>query len=301
MMKNIFRLVSPEILEVYNLRRDGGLIFLKTTNPNKVKFKKIKILLISAYYKNWDTIRIENIAYKPKPNTNLFSSKSLIRKDDLILTNTFYNQETGYWAQAWTSSQKLNSIWKITSKKVAIFPEALNVKAPVDATLWKSGPRVLSYSKAVGFSLMIGLDANNQLAAETLDGFTFNPNVGFHRRRPKSFFGLLCGLAVMVCSLIFALQISVKENLNFLLNPPSQFENTLVGISALEYLQTDVPDGTMESLVFDQRKQSLTLIFSSKIQANDFFKKFSLRPNPNEDGKIEKIENTVVFSDGVEK
>ena len=300
-MIKIFRLVSPKILEVYNLRRDGGLIFLKTISPNKAKFKKIKILVISAYYKNWDTIRIENIAYKPKPDTNLFSSKLLIKKDDLILTNTFYNQETGYWAQAWTSSQKLNSIWKITSKRVTIFPEALNVTAPDDATLWKSGPRVLNYSKAVGFSLMVGLDTNDQLAAETLDGFTFNPNVGFHRRRLKSYFGLLCGVAVMACSFIFAWQNSAKENLNFLLNPPSQFENTLAGISALEYLQADVSDGMLKSLVFDQRTQSLTLIFFSKIQANDFFKKFSLRPNPNEDRKIEKIENTVVFSDRVEK
>ena len=300
-MIKIFRLVSPKILEVYNLRRDGRLIFLKIISPDKVKFKKIKILLISAYYKNWGTIRIENIAYKPKANTNLFSSKSLIRKDDLILTNNFYNQETGYWAQAWTSSQKLNSIWRITSKRVKIFPESLNITAPDDATLWKSGPRVLNYSKAVGFSLMVGLDTNNPLAAENLDGFSFNPNVEFHRRRPKRFFGLLCGVAVMACSFIFAWQNSAKENLNFLMNPPIQFENTLVGISALGYLQTDVPDGMLESLVFDQRTQSLTLIFSSKMQADDFFKNFSLRPNPNEDRKIEKIENTVVFSDGVEK
>ena len=143
-MKKLFRLVSPKILEVYNVQRSGKLSLLNVQEPTPKNSSKIRHLLISSGYSNWDTTQIENVAYKPKHDSNIFGSKSLLNSDDVILTEPFYNFNTQYWAQAWTSKDRLNSVWKLTSKKTIVFPEALNVSASDDNKCWQSGPLKLN-------------------------------------------------------------------------------------------------------------------------------------------------------------
>ena len=85
-MTNLYRLVSPEKLELYDLKRNGKLHFRKTIAPSNFNFKKIRLLVLSAYFINWDTTRIENTAYQPSGNVNLFASKSVFGKHNLITT-----------------------------------------------------------------------------------------------------------------------------------------------------------------------------------------------------------------------
>ena len=120
-MKKLFRLISMNKLEVYHLNRTGELKFHEAIDPKNVKLRKIKYLLVSANFTKWDTTQIENVAYKPRPSTNLFSSKSLFKNENLVTTDAYYNEQTGYWAQAWTSDEKLNAIWKIISKGAVIY------------------------------------------------------------------------------------------------------------------------------------------------------------------------------------
>ena len=81
-MKKLYRLVSSNVLEIYNLKGSGELHFCKSVNPTKFNFRKIRHLIISACFTNWDTKRIENIAYKPNSKMNMFASQSIYEKDE---------------------------------------------------------------------------------------------------------------------------------------------------------------------------------------------------------------------------
>ena len=86
-MKKLYRLVSSNVLEIYNLKGSGELLFCKSVNPTEFNFRKIRHLIISACFTNWDTKRIENIAYKPNSKMNMFASKLEFEENYFIITN----------------------------------------------------------------------------------------------------------------------------------------------------------------------------------------------------------------------
>lgn len=295
-MKKLFRLISMNKLEVYHLNRTGELKFHEAIDPKNVKLRKIKYLLVSANFTNWDTTQIENVAYKPRPSTNLFSSKSLFKNENLVTADAYYNEQTGYWAQAWTSDEKLNAIWKIISKGAVIYPEALNIVCKTDATLWQSGPCLLSFSKETGFSHIFQSTENDPVIAKTLEGFLFSPKVGYQKKREKGYSSLFWCSIFLLASLTFSWQYSFKGTVNLIIHPPTHFENTLTSLPLLQRIQNEIPDGALLAIELNQREKAATLTFLSDETAQRFLKKIESITNFNEHMKVEKIKNTIVLS-----
>ena len=119
-MKKLYRLVSSNVLEIYNLKGSGELLFCKSVNPTEFNFRKIRHLIISACFTNWDTKRIENIAYKPNSKMNMFASQSIFEKDEVFITLPYKSSNTDYWTQAWAPKNKLSPFLKNISKKIIL-------------------------------------------------------------------------------------------------------------------------------------------------------------------------------------
>ena len=300
-MKKIFRLVSPKILEVYSVQRSGKLSLLNVQEPTPKNSSKIRHLLISSDYSNWDTTQIENVAYKPNHDSNIFGSKSLLRNEHVVLTEPFYNLNTQYWAQAWTPKDSLNSVWKLTSKKTVVFPEALNISASDDNKCWQSGPLHLKYSKETGFSSILPETMGDQEVSKTLEGFFFSPNVKFERRRSKNSFSVALSSITFLACATFVWNYSLQETVNAWLKPPIIYENQLKTISIFRDYQNHISDGSLSSVEFDQRKGAMTLIFVSGAEAKGFRNKIMQLQNRKGAPKLQINKDTVILTVEVPK
>ena len=298
-MTNLYRLVSPEKLELYELKRNGKLHFIKTIIPSNFNFKKIRLLILSAYFTNWDTTRIENTAYKPNDNVNLFAARSLFDKENLIITPPYRNMSTGFWAQAWAPSDKLMSIIKNVSKKTCVYAESITISAKDNSVFWQSGPVILNGSDETGFTNRNSPDAIKAAIVENLDGFEFKALAEFNLfSRQKPYAPILAGLALLA-SLIFAWEFSIKEAVKNYRDPTVVFDNRLASLAMMNTAQEFVPDGAATQVSFDQRTQETLLTFISKETALNFFKIISNHPDIINNWSISINKYTVVFKESI--
>ena len=271
-MTDLYRLVAPEKLELYDLKKDGKLVFCHSIDAANFNFKKIRLLILSAHFINWDTTRIENTAYQPRSDANLFASKSIFYRDNLIITAPFRNISTEFWAQAWAPKDKLLPILKNTPKQAKIYAESLAISACDNTTLWKSGPIILNNSEKTGFSERHSPEIINEKVAVTLDGFTFVPRATFNLSKHKKPYAIMLASVIFIASLIFAWEFSVKEALKNSREPIVAFDNRLLGLELINKIQNFVPNSSAEQITFDQRTQETHLTFVSEVKAIKFFK-----------------------------
>lgn len=296
-MTNLYRLVSPEKLELYDLKRSGKIHFIKTIVPSNFNFKKIRLLILSAYFTNWDTTRIENTAYQPRDNVNLFAARSLFEKESLIITPPYRNISTGFWTQAWVPNDILISILKNISKKAKVYAESITISATDNSVFWQSGPVILNGANETGFTNRHSPDAIQDIIVDNLDGFEFRALAAFNLfSRKKSYALMLAGLTLLT-SIIFSWEFSVKELVKNNRAPAVIFDNRLPGLSMINTVQKFVPSGAAKQLSFDQRTQETLLTFISKENAVSFFKIISNSSKVIEKWSISIENRTVVFKE----
>ena len=298
-MTNLYRLVSPEKLELYDLKRNRKLHFVKTIVPANFNFKKIRLLILSAYFTNWDTTRIENTAYKPNDHVNLFAARSLFDKENLIITPPYRNMSTGFWAQAWAPSDKLMSIIKNVSKKTCIYAESITISAKDNSVFWQSGPVILNGSDETGFNNRHSPEAIEDTIVENLDGFEFKALAEFKLFSGKKSYSLILAGVALLASLIFAWEFSIKEVVKNNRSPAVVFDNRFASLALMNTVQEFVPDGAARQVSFDQRSQETLLTFISKETALDFFKIISNYPEIIRKWSISINDYTVVFKESV--
>ena len=298
-MTNLYRLVSPEKLELYDLKRNGKLHFVKTIVPANFNFKKIRLLILSAYFTNWDTTRIENTAYKPNDNVNLFAARSLFDKENLIITPPYRNMSTGFWAQAWAPSDKVMSIIKNVSKKTRIYAESITISAKDNSVFWQSGPVILNGSDETGFNNRHSPETIEDTIVENLDGFEFKALAEFKLFSGKKSYSLILAGAALLASLIFSWEFSIKEVVKNNRSPAVVFDNRFASLALMNTVQEFVPDGAARQVSFDQRSQETLLTFISKETALDFFKIISNYPEIVRKWSISINDYTVVFKESV--
>jgi len=296
-MANLYRLVSPEKLELYDLKRSGKLHFVKTIVPSNFNFKKIRLLILSAYFTNWDTTRIENTAYQPRDNVNLFAARSLFEKENLTITPPYRNMSTGFWAQAWAPNDKLLPIIKNISKKASIYAESITISARDNSFFWQSGPVILNGSDETGFTNRHSPEAIQGTIAENLDGFEFKALAEFNLfSRKKPYALMLAGLALLA-SIAFSWEFSVKEAAKNNRSPALVFDNRLHGLTIINTIQEFIPSGAAKQVSFDQRTQETLLTFTSKEKALSFFKIISNSSKVIGEWNISIENKTVVFKE----
>ena len=300
-MTDLYRLVTPEKLELYDLKKDGKLVFCQSIDAANFNFKKIRLLILSAHFINWDTTRIENTAYQPHSDAHLFASKSVFYKENLIITAPFHNLATNFWAQAWAPKDKLLPILKNIPKQTKIYAESLAISACDDTISWQSGPIILNNSGKTGFSERQSPATINEKAAVTLDGFTFVPRATFNLYKQKKPYALMLASLILLASLIFAWEFSVKEALKNSREPIVAFDNRLLGLVLINKIQNFVPNSSAEQITFDQRTQKTHLTFVSKVKAVNFFEIVSTTSEILAGWSISLKDLTVIFKHSGDK
>lgn len=294
-MTDLYRLVSPDKLELYDLKKDGKLIFCQNINPSNFNFKKIRILILSAYFINWDTTRIENTAYQPHSTANLFASRSIFPEEELVITAPFRNISTGFWAQAWAPKDKLGLILKNISKQAKIYAESITVSASDSAIFWQSGPVVLNNSNETGFTARHSLEVISGKVVENLDGFNFIAQAAFNLFKEKKPYALIFAGLALLASVTFAWEHSIKKVLKNNLETAVSFDNRLLGIGLVDTIQNFVPDGATEKVTFDQRTQETSLTFTSEAKAKKFFNSVSTSSDSIGGWSVSIKDLTVIF------
>lgn len=270
-MANVYRLVSPEKLEIYEFKKNGKLRLSKSTSPSALNFKKIKHLILSAYYSNWDVIRIENTAYQPNERAFLFSSKIAFDVDNMLTSAPFCNNISGYWAQAWCQKILLTTKLASISNQTKVYAEGVSVLSKEGGIYWRSGPVILSNAEHTGFTERYSEAEIKGPILENIDGFEFlqrAPLIGFGEKKLRVLIATSIG---MIASLLFAWELSVKEAALMYFNPPAYFQNQLTGFDILNITQNLVRDGSVDKITFDQRTQQTILAFKSDDTAKTFF------------------------------
>ena len=294
-MKKLYRLVSSDDLEIYNLKESGELLFCKSVNPTKFNFKKIRHLIISAHFTNWDAKRIENIAYKPNSTVNMFASQSIYEKDKVFITLPYKFSNTDYWTQAWAPKNRLSPFLKTISKKIKIYPEALTINGPKKNTYWKSGPLILNSDNRSDFININFQEEFNHNISKNLNGFIFEPSIEFIIFKKKKPIGLIFSIFILIMSIIFIWLHSLNEIILEKNNPPTLYENNISGMKLLEIIQSSIPDGVIQNIKFDQRIDSTTYTFLSNQNAFDFFNLASEFSDTLNEWEISNEANIVTF------
>lgn len=294
-MKKLYRLVSSDDLEIYNLKESGELLFCKSVNPTKFNFRKIRHLIISACFTNWDTKRIENIAYKPNSKMNMFASQSIYEKDKVFITLPYKFSNTDYWTQAWAPKNRLSPFLKTISKKIKIYPEALTINGPKKNTYWKSGPLILNSNNRSDFININFQEEFNHNISKNLNGFIFEPSIEFIIFKKKKPIGLIFSIFILIMSIIFIWFHSLNEIILEKNNPPTLYENNISGMKLLEIIQSSIPDGVIQNIKFDQRTDSTTYTFLSNQNAFDFFNLASEFSDTLNEWEISNEANIVTF------
>ena len=294
-MKKLYRLVSSDVLEIYNLKGSGELLFCKSVNPTEFNFRKIRHLIISACFTNWDTKRIENIAYKPNSKMNMFASQSIYEKDEVFITLPYKSSNTDYWTQAWAPKNKLSPFLKNISKNIKVYPEALTINGAKKNSYWKSGPLILNSNKSSDFNNIHLPEEFTYSISKNLNGFNFDPSIQFIIFKKKKPIGLIFSIFILIISIIFAWSHSVNEMILDKNNPPTIYENNISGLILLEIIQSSIPDGVIKNIKFDQRTDSTIYTFLSNQNAFEFFNLASEFSDTLNEWEISNEANIVTF------
>ena len=115
------------------------------------------------------------------------------------------------------------------------------------------------------------------------------------RSKKRKFHFLIALTILMLSSLLFAWEMSVKEIVTYHLNPPPVFDNSLYGIDILGITQGFISDGAIDHISFDQRKQQSVLTFTSAARAQLFFEAVLSRPDMLDNWNIILEEFDVTF------
>ena len=294
-MKKLYRLVSSNVLEIYNLKGSGELLFYKSVNPTEFNFRKIRHLIISACFTNWDTKRIENIAYKPNSKMNMFASQSIYEKDEVFITLPYKSSNTDYWTQAWAPKNKLSPFLKNISKNIKVYPEALTINGAKKNSYWKSGPLILNSNKSSDFNNIHLPEEFTYSISKNLNGFNFDPSIQFIIFKKKKPIGLIFSIFILIISIAFAWSHSVNEIILDKNNPPTIYDNNISGLILLEIIQSSIPDGVIKNIKFDQRTDSTIYTFLSNQNAFEFFNLASEFSDTLNEWEISNEANIVTF------
>ena len=294
-MKKLYRLVSSDVLEIYNLKGSGELLFCKSVNPTEFNFRKIRHLIISACFTNWGTKRIENIAYKPNSKMNMFASQSIYEKDEVFITLPYKSSNTDYWTQAWAPKNRLSPFLKNISKNIKVYPEALTINGTKKNSYWKSGPLILNSNKSSDFNNIHLPEEFTYSISKNLNGFNFDPSIQFIIFKKKKPIGLIFSIFILIISITFAWSHSVNEIILDKNNPPTIYENNISGLILLEIIQSSIPDGVIKNIKFDQRTDSTIYTFLSNQNAFEFFNLASEFSDTLNEWEISNEANIVTF------
>lgn len=127
MNKHIFRFISPDNIELYNIKR-GKLIFKgRIKSKDCAKYRVDKIILTPSHYVSASMPAV-SVKFGPEKGQFLFSDQSILRTEDLIYIPAIYDEAHKTWKQFWASRHLLLDIATLIPSIKYFYPEYLAVK-----------------------------------------------------------------------------------------------------------------------------------------------------------------------------
>jgi len=124
MNKQVFRFISPDNIELYNIKR-GKLIFKdRIKSKDCAKIKTDKVILTASHYVSASMLA-ESVKFVPEKGHFLFSDQSILRIEDLIHIPAIYDEVHNTWKQFWASSHLLLDIKTLIPSAKYFYPECL--------------------------------------------------------------------------------------------------------------------------------------------------------------------------------
>ena len=124
MNKQVFRFISPDNIELYNIKR-GKLIFKdRIKSKDCAKIKTDKVILTASHYVSASMLA-ESVKFVPEKGQFLFSDQSILRIEDLIHIPAIYDEVHNTWKQFWASSHLLLDIKALIPSAKYFYPECL--------------------------------------------------------------------------------------------------------------------------------------------------------------------------------
>lgn len=124
MNKQVFRFISPDNIELYNIKR-GKLIFKdRIKSKDCAKIKTDKVILTASHYVSASMLA-ESVKFVPEKGQFLFSDQSILRIEDLIHIPAIYDEVHNTWKQFWASSHLLLDIMALIPSAKYFYPECL--------------------------------------------------------------------------------------------------------------------------------------------------------------------------------
>ena len=124
MNKQVFRFISPDNIELYNIKR-GKLIFKdRIKSKDCAKIKTDKVILSASHYVSASMLA-ESVKFGPEKEQFLFSDQSILRIEDLIHIPAIYDEAHNTWKQFWASRHLLLDIKALIPSAKYFYPECL--------------------------------------------------------------------------------------------------------------------------------------------------------------------------------
>ena len=124
MNKQVLRFISPDNIELYNIKR-GKLIFKdRIKSKDCAKIKTDKVILTASHYVSASMLA-ESVKFGPEKEQFLFSDQSILRIEDLIHIPAIYDEAHNTWKQFWASRHLLLDIKALIPSAKYFYPECL--------------------------------------------------------------------------------------------------------------------------------------------------------------------------------
>jgi len=127
MNKHIFRFISPDNIELYNIKRNKLMFKGRIKRKDCAKYKVDKIILTPSHYVSASMPAV-SVKFGPDKGQFLFSDQSILRNEDLIYIPAIYDEAHKTWQQFWASRHLMLDIANLIPSVKYFYPECLAVK-----------------------------------------------------------------------------------------------------------------------------------------------------------------------------
>ena len=126
MNKHIFRFISPDNIELYNIKRNKLMFKGRIKRKDCAKYKVDKIILTPSHYVSASMPAV-SVKFGPDKGQFLFSDQSILRNEDLIYIPAIYDEAHKTWQQFWASRHLMLDIANLIPSVKYFYPECLAV------------------------------------------------------------------------------------------------------------------------------------------------------------------------------
>ena len=127
-MRVALRICSEKKSELYNIKTDGTLSFIKEVNPDSsdLQVSSVKAIIFSTNLHFWKSVDYEKILIQDR-NQFIFPEDAISEVEQIYFSSVSHSVEKNLVSQAWIRKDKLYELLRIWNlkDKIPLYPESL--------------------------------------------------------------------------------------------------------------------------------------------------------------------------------